>query len=110
MRHGKPAEHRDLAIEHVQKLFEQAEGCKDAAMANRYMQLARRISLKFKLRLPSPLRRRVCKHCHHYLRPGVNCRVRVERGRVITLCLDCRHIMRYPIRQRTKAAQAPRRH
>ncbi len=100
----KASEHRELAMEHIRSLFGQAERCSrdDTALANRYAQHAHRIAMKFKLKLPSLLKRCMCKHCHHYLRQGVNCRVRLTQGKVVYYCMDCRHFMRFPIKGQKK--------
>jgi len=106
----KSSEHRELAMEHIRSLFEQAERRfrEDKALAHRYMQVAWRIAMKYKVKLPLALRRRICKHCHHYLQQGVNCRTRLTQGKVVYYCGDCRHFMRFPYsRQTAKMAAKP---
>ena len=99
---ARVAEHREIASEHIRSLFEQADRRfqKDKAMANRYVQLALRMAMKHKVKLPPSLKRRVCKHCHRYLMPGSNCRVRMGGQKVIYYCLDCKHFMRFPYKGR----------
>jgi len=85
-------------MERIRVLFEQAEGMvsEDSGLANRYVELARRIAMKNKVKLPSELKKKFCKKCHSYLVPSLNCRVRVHDRRVIYTCLICNHSMRFP--------------
>ena len=97
----KPSEHTEIAKERIGELFEQAATAfnEDRALANRYVELARKISMKYKVRIPSELRRRFCKNCNSYLVPSVNCRVRVSKGKLIYYCLECKHFMRFSYRR-----------
>ena len=69
---------------------------KDQKKANNYVRKARRLAMKYKLRLPRALKRRFCKHCYSYLVPSINCRVRLQKRRVIYYCFNCRKYMRFP--------------
>ena len=72
----------------------------DEKLADRYVQLARKISMKFKVRIPSNLKKQFCKHCVSYLVPHVNCRIRLHKKRVIYYCLKCKKFMRFPYKNR----------
>ena len=63
-------------------------------LAHKYAKKARRIALKYKLRLPLNLKRTICKNCHSYLVPGKNLRVRTRKGHVVYYCLNCKKFMR----------------
>jgi ribonuclease P protein subunit RPR2 len=65
--------------------------------------LARKISMKLNVRIPPVFKRRFCKHCYHYLQPGVNVRVRTKEGKVVYYCLDCRKYMRFPYLREKKS-------
>ena len=95
----KPAEQRQIAEERIIELFRQADimFSRNKTLADRYVALARRISQKYKVKIPRELKRKFCKHCHSYLKPGVNCRVRIAKGRVVYYCLNCRKFMRFVI-------------
>ncbi|MDO8642821.1 MAG: ribonuclease P [Candidatus Woesearchaeota archaeon] len=96
-KHAKKQEERATAQRRVHELFSTAAIRASApAAANRLVRTARRLAMKFRLRLPSTLKRRVCKHCYAYLRPGVNCRVRLAKQRVIYRCNACKKFMRFP--------------
>jgi len=102
---------KQIALERIKTLFQEAEkaGKKDLKLANRYVHLARKISMKVKARIPSNLKRRFCKHCYSYLIPGVNVRVRTQRGKVVYYCLNCRKYMRFPYVKELKAKRKAKR-
>ena len=91
----------------IQELIEKAGDIfnKDKARANRYVELARKISMKFKIKIKPSLKRRFCKHCYNYLMPGENCRIRTKEGKVIYYCRDCKKYMRFVVRKTIKKNQ-----
>ena len=92
------AEQRKIANERVIELFRQAElRFKDSPLlANRYVELERKLAMKYKTRIPTQLKRRYCKRCHTYLVPSVNCRVRLQSGKVVYYCINCKNFTRIP--------------
>ena len=86
-----------IAKENIDMLFTEAKMAykEDKKLANRYIALARKTAMKYKLKMPRQYKRRFCKHCYHYLMPGDNCRVRTARGKVVYYCLDCKKYMRF---------------
>lgn len=66
--------------------------------ADRYVELARKLGMRYNVRIPRRLKRRICSNCHVYLVPGRNSKVRVRRGRVIVHCHECGTILRYPFK------------
>lgn len=91
---------REIAAERVRTLFGEAERIfsTDKVLANRYVHLARKIAMKVKLRLPRELKRKYCKFCYSFLRPGVNSRSRIRKGKVIISCFECKKFMRVMVR------------
>lgn len=92
---------KQIARERIHRLFDLAEGQAlqgNMQRAHRYVTLARKLSMKYLVRLPSPQRRRVCTHCYRYLMPGKNCRVRAGHQRLTITCHECGAIMRFPYR------------
>lgn len=89
-----------IAKERIGKLFYQAEeiASKNKALANRYINLARKIAMKAKVSIPVNLKRKFCKYCYCFLIPGVNSRIRTRNGKVIIYCHNCKKFMRIPIR------------
>ncbi len=98
-RGNKPLYQINIAKERIEILFKQANGIvsKDNALADRYVQLARKIGMRFNVRIPRELRRKFCRKCYSYLKPGVTCRQRTKNSIVQITCLKCGHINRYPM-------------
>ena len=101
----KPRKQMEIARERIKVLFKEAKAIfkKDPKLANRYVVLARKIAMRYKVRIPAELKRKFCKYCYTYLVPGVNCRVRVQRGKVVYYCLKCKKFIRYPYIKEKKA-------
>jgi len=101
----KPLKQREIASERIKILFEQARKRfkKDPSLSDRYVSLARKISMKYKVKIPADLKKQFCKHCYKYLVPSVNCRVRLQKGRIIYYCLNCKKYMRFPYSKKKKA-------
>jgi len=97
---GKPTlmklrkSNKQNALERVRYLFKQAE--EHPEQARRYVELARKLAMKARLRMPQDLKRRYCKHCYSFLVPGKNCRVRTANRYITYTCLECRRYMRFP--------------
>jgi len=93
----KTQKNKEIALERVEALFSEAEKIfnENRALANRYVGLARKIAMKYKVRIPRNLKRRFCKNCYKYLKPGVNLQVRTRKGKVVYCCLDCGKLMRF---------------
>ena len=94
----KPKEQRNIAKERINALFKQARDIfkEDNKLADRYVHLARKIAMKFKVRIPPNLQRKFCKHCYKYLFPGINARIRMNKGKVVYYCQNCKKYMRFP--------------
>ncbi len=91
----------DIARERIKILFDEAKKAArrgEYDFANRYVELARRISMRYNVRIPKDLKRKYCKYCYGYLVPGVNCIVRANsKQKVMEIkCLNCGKVMRFP--------------
>lgn len=86
-----------IARERVNKLFALAEQAykENHELANRYVRLARKIQMKYRIRMSAELRRKFCKHCLHFLVPSKNCRVRLQKDHIVYYCLDCKKFNRF---------------
>jgi len=96
---------RYIARQRIQTLFRLANETfhEDPSLAQRYVDLARRIAMAARVRLPKEYRRQVCRHCKSFILPGVNCRVRTRQERephVVITCLNCGKKTRIPLRKR----------
>lgn len=92
--------YQKIASERITILFQEAQKAfpSHPDRSNRYVQLARKIGMKYRVSIPPQLKRKLCKHCHSYLRPGASARVRLDtknRTKIIT-CLNCNKITRIP--------------
>jgi ribonuclease P protein subunit RPR2 len=90
---------RIIARERIEVLFGQAEQAFPAhpERSNRYVELARKIAMRQRIRIDRAFRRRFCHHCFAFLVPGRNMRVRVHRGHVVVTCQSCNKKMRYRV-------------
>src|SRR5512137_1826904 len=89
-----------IAKQHITSLFTQAQEAagSDIKLADRYVELARKIAMKFKIRLPSEYKRMFCPHCYKFMLPGKNLRVRAHEHRIIYYCLECKKFWRKPLK------------
>ncbi|MFX0096443.1 MAG: ribonuclease P [Candidatus Hodarchaeota archaeon] len=107
-RRGRPHKHvRKIAKERVGMLLRTAERVysENVKRAQRYVEIARRIGIKCKVKVPLGWRRRICRNCNSFLRPGVSCRVRLRKRReshVVITCLTCGRRTRFLTKKRTK--------
>lgn len=102
-RRTSPPDTRRIARERIAILFGEAAKCffQDPGQSHRYVALAKKISMKQRVRLDREYRRQFCHHCGRFLVPGANTRIRIHHGRVVVTCLSCRKQMRYPVRRHT---------
>ncbi len=94
-----------IAGERIEILFDLAEkealnGRQDRA--NRYVHLARKIGMRYNVRVPERYRMRYCRKCDSFLMPGVNAEFRLNDGRITVRCLSCGHIYRHPYAEEKK--------
>jgi ribonuclease P protein subunit RPR2 len=96
----KPDKTLKIAREHMDRLFDQAKKMskENLSLANRYITLARKIAMKFKLRIPSGQKRLFCPHCYRFALPGKTVRVRIHESRVIYSCQLCKRFWRKPLK------------
>ncbi|MCX8176268.1 MAG: hypothetical protein N3E48_03430 [Candidatus Bathyarchaeota archaeon] len=70
----------------------------DEKLAQRYVYLARRISMRSRVKIPRRWKIFICRGCKRLMIPGLNCRVRVQRRRnphMALTCLMCGHVKRF---------------
>ncbi|MEM3126873.1 MAG: ribonuclease P protein component 4 [Candidatus Woesearchaeota archaeon] len=91
---------KNIAKERISILFEQADKIfsKSPKLANRYIELARKIAMKARYKMPSLFKRKFCKHCYHFLVSGKNARIRTREGKLVIYCLDCKKYTRIPLK------------
>src|SRR3989338_5758945 len=99
----KPKWQTDIANERIKILFDLAEKefRENKKYANRYVELARRIGMRYNVKIPKELKSKFCKHCKSYLVPGINSvhRANPKEKAVEILCKECGEKMRFPYRK-----------
>jgi ribonuclease P protein subunit RPR2 len=70
-------------------------------LADRYIDLARKISMRYLITMPIEHKRRFCKHCYSYLLPHVTGRIRVHKSKIVIYCYNCKKYTRIPLKQST---------
>jgi ribonuclease P protein subunit RPR2 len=90
---------KKIAKERISELFVQARRAfaEHPERSNRYVQLARKIAMRQRVRIEREQRRQYCHHCYAFLVPGNNMRVRVHNGNVVVTCGSCNKKMRYRV-------------
>jgi ribonuclease P protein subunit RPR2 len=92
---------REIAMERVGILFNLADDSAlsgDFKNADSCVEKARKIAMRYKLRIPREYTRKFCKYCYRYLLPSVTSVVRINsmEHRVEVKCLECGRCMFYP--------------
>jgi len=102
-RRSQTPETRRLARERIEILFDRAREFFPAnpGASDRCVEIARRIAMRQRVRIPREFRRRFCRRCSAYLVPGFTLRVRVRHGTVVTTCLRCGACRRYRMVKRS---------
>jgi ribonuclease P protein subunit RPR2 len=82
---------REEATELVRQLMESSVGLarNDLEMAKEQAALARRVRLRFNIKLDPSLRRYICRGCKNLIVPGVNARVRLGHGKPAVIRITC---------------------
>lgn len=90
---------KQVARERISVLFRQARQAfhEHPEWSNRYVDLARRIAMRQRVRIGHEYRRQYCHYCYAFLVPGQNMRIRVHRGNVVVTCGVCNKKMRYRV-------------
>ncbi|MDI6883768.1 MAG: ribonuclease P protein component 4 [Hadesarchaea archaeon] len=104
----KPAdEFKKIAAEQMEHLLRSAEETfkQRPELADRYVRLAWRLKTRYNLKLPPALRRKFCRKCLSFWKPGASCRVRVQSGCVIITCLRCGRVSRLPYKPKRKTSK-----
>jgi RNase P subunit RPR2 len=99
-----------IARERIADLFALAERESerpDSHLADRYVQLARRVGTRYNARLPAEYRELYCRGCSAYWVEGRTVRTRLRGGRRIRTCLACGRARRVPLGRGRAGASPP---
>ncbi|MFB5647779.1 MAG: ribonuclease P protein component 4 [Candidatus Nitrosomaritimum yanchengensis] len=82
---------RKIALERMQILIENAisNARTNPSLSQRQASLARKISMRHKIRMPYDLRIVFCKKCKSFIAPGINSRIRLGRASVKSIRITC---------------------
>jgi ribonuclease P protein subunit RPR2 len=80
-----------IAMERMQILIDNAisNARTDPELSQRQASIARRISSKYKIRMPYDLRIVFCKKCKSFIAPGINSKIRLGRASVKSIRISC---------------------
>jgi ribonuclease P protein subunit RPR2 len=98
MRGAKPEWQTKIAKERIAILFDEARKIvgEDKKLATRYAELARKIGMRYNVRLPSEVKKHICKGCKAYLSP-TTARFSTKNKILRIQCKTCERINRYPL-------------
>ena len=82
---------RDLVTERMQILIKNAltNARSDPELAERQASLAKRLSTKYRVRMPYELRMNFCKKCKKFIVPGFTARIRLGRSTIKSIRITC---------------------
>lgn len=89
------------AEERISDLFalaEQESGRGHPTLPDRYVGLARRVGMRYNVRLPIEYRENYCRRCSAHWVEGRTVRTRLRQGRRVRTCLRCGWVRRVPTR------------
>lgn len=100
----KNSEQISVAKLHIERYFELAKEnySSNAGLANRYVTLARKVAMKFKIRLTGEQKSLFCPYCYKFLKPGKENRVRVNGSHLSRYCAKCGKFWRMPLSKSNK--------
>ena len=72
--------------------------------SRRYAELAKKIGMRYRVRIPKKYKRKICRKCGAYLKPGANCTVRlIPKERCVSWkCSECGAERRYSYRKKIR--------
>ena len=82
---------RQIALERMQVLIQNAisNARTNPELSQRQALLARKISMRHKVRMPYQLRMVFCKKCKSFVAPGINSKIRLGRSSVKSIRITC---------------------
>lgn len=99
-----PIEKRKIQVEIERILNLALNSHENVALADRYVEIARKLSMKSRIRIPKVYKFFICRGCKRILLPGKTARFRIKkRGRIsmiVVTCLRCKHVYRRIVEKR----------
>lgn|SRR3989338_563931 len=88
---SKPEWQIKIAKERIDILFDEARKSPDKGLQQRYMQLAKKIGMRYNVRLGGK-KRLFCKHCFYYF--GSDAKRRLKNEKLVIVCPGCKRVTR----------------
>ena len=90
---------KQIATQRMQILFHNAlsNAKNNLELAERQAEIAKKISMKFKIKMPFEISSSFCKKCKKFIAPGINSRTRLGKGKIKSIritCCFCEHTYR----------------
>ncbi|MEM3007437.1 MAG: RNase P subunit [Candidatus Nitrosotenuis sp.] len=85
------ADLKKIALERIYVLVKeaQANARKNPTLAQRQASLAKKLSTKYKIKLPYEIRMQFCKKCKSFIAPGVASKIRLGRSTLKSVRITC---------------------
>ena len=82
---------RQIALERMEILIQNAisNARTNLSLAQKQATIAKKISTKYRIRMPYHIRMNFCKKCKNFIAPGVNARIRIGRSSVKSIRITC---------------------
>ena len=91
---NKPDWQIKIAKERIDILFAEAAKSREQDLRDRYVELARKIGMRYNVKLTTTQKRKFCRYCHSYF--GTNVKRRLVKGFLTVACQKCKKISRFP--------------
>jgi len=84
---------KQVALERMHILTKKAlsNARKNPELAQRQAKMARRISTKYRIKMPYEIRMNFCKKCKMFIAPGVSSRIRLGRSTLKSVRITCNY-------------------
>lgn len=98
IRSKKPEWQKQIAKERISILFSLARKLAPSERSKRYVALARKIGLRYNIRLDKNIKKTFCKKCNSILIQGKTAYTRINKKTVNIICKECGNIIRIPLK------------
>jgi ribonuclease P protein subunit RPR2 len=82
---------KEIAIKRMEILFNNAllNARNNPEPAQKQALIIKKISMKFKIKMPLEIRSSFCKKCKKFIVPSISSRVRIGQGKTNSICVTC---------------------
>ncbi|NIP62572.1 MAG: RNase P subunit [Nitrosopumilaceae archaeon] len=84
---------KQIALERMEILVKNAITLskQNPKLSRRYAELAKKISTRYKIRMPYELKICFCKKCKSFIAPGIDSKIRIGTNTAKSIKITCRH-------------------